>query len=139
MVPERKCVLVYTSEIHPTADTTHMNPTPNHAFCTLGLQYLLTMLSVDFRKSPSFSPTTSHLFHLLPLVELFGFCTKLASQPTSFFRRCSPAAVLFFLGALFPLDFATFRCSNQSSSSSSIIWCSGYKLRNWGIVPILGG
>lgn len=50
-----------------------------------------------------------------------------------------PAAVLFFFGGDLPLDLATFKCSSQSSSFSSMTRKLGYSFRNCEIAPIRGG
>lgn len=74
------------------------------------------------------------------LVELLGFWRVLACWPDTLSCKAhSPAAVLFFLGAPLPLDVATFRCSTQSSSSSSMMSYSGYSDRSWLIAPMRGG
>ena len=68
---------------------------------------------------------------LLPLVELLRLCKLSVIQLSSLYPSIDiPAAVLFFFGVAFPRDLATFRCSSQSSSSSSKISFSGYRDRS---------
>lgn len=76
------------------------------------------------------------LFPLLA-VELLALCIRpvsitslsaAAAVETCAENPVSPAAVLFFLGAPFPLLFAICRCSKRSSSNSLYVSKPGYSL-----------